>query len=141
VKYWDSSALIPLLVSEDASSRMDALLREDPAIVTWWGSPVECASALSRLERDGALAAGDVHLALARMAEAAQGWVEVPAMDDVREQAVRLLRSHRLRAGDALQLGAAIVAADFQNSQLDFVTLDARQADAAAREGFRVVGA
>lgn len=139
MKYWDSSAVIPLLVTEDSSTRMEDRLRDDPAVATWWGTPVECASALARLERDGALAADDVRNALARFREAAAGWVEVPASNDVREQAIRLLRVHPLRAADAMQLAAAIVAADFQPSALEFVTLDARQAEAAEREGFRVV--
>lgn len=66
-------------------------------------------------------------------------WVEVPASDSVREQAVRLLRVHPLRAGEALHLASAIVAADFDASALEFVTLDTRQAEAAEREGFRVL--
>ena len=27
-------------------------IRRDPVIVTWWGSRIECASALNRLERE-----------------------------------------------------------------------------------------
>lgn len=138
MKYWDSSALIRLLVTEEASGEMDALLRDDPAIVTWWGTSVECVSALARLERDGALAADDVRSALERLRQASHGWVEVPATDDVRDQAIRLLRSHRLREADALQLAAAVVASDFQASTLEFVSLDARQREAAEREGFLI---
>lgn len=139
MRYWDSSALLPLLVVEDASPRMDMMLREDPAIATWWGTPVECTSALARLERDGVLTADDVRNALERLREASSGWIEVSASYDVRTQAMRLLRVHRLRAGDALQLAAAVVASAFQPGTTDFVTLDARQADAAEREGFRVL--
>lgn len=139
MKYWDASALIPLLVAEDASPRVDAVLREDPAAATWWGTPIECASALARLERDGALGADDVRAALERLRQGMLGWIEVPASGDVREQAMRLLRVHRLRAADAVHIAAAIVAADYQASSLEFVTLDARQAEAAEREGFRVI--
>lgn len=64
---------------------------------------------------------------------------EAPASDLVREQAMRLLRAYRLRAADALQLAAAIAAADFSPGSLEFVSLDERQADAAHREGFRIV--
>jgi hypothetical protein len=46
---------------------------------------------------------------------------------------------HELRAGDALQLAAAIVASDHQTSAMEFVTLDRRLADAADKEGFRVI--
>ncbi|MFZ1888102.1 MAG: hypothetical protein WAU33_08715 [Candidatus Binataceae bacterium] len=50
------------------------------------------------------------------------------------------MRSHPLRAADALQLGAAIVAAEEEPMSLEFVTLDRKLADAAAKEGFRVLG-
>ena len=115
---------------------MDLLVQEDPAIVTWWGTTVECTSAVARLEGDGILAGGDVRAAMERLRVASQTWIEVPATTDVREQAIRLLRVHRLRATDALQLAAAIVASDFQASAIEFVTLDERQAAAAEREGF-----
>lgn len=139
MKYWDASALIPLLVREDASTRMAAALSGDPAVVTWWGTAVECVSALARLERDGALGREEVAAALGRLRAASAGWAEVPATPTVREQAMRLLRIHPLRAADALQLAAAIVASDFQPSSLEIVTLDTRQATAAEREGFRVL--
>lgn len=139
MRYWDSSALLPLLVRESGSERLAETMMQDPAIVTWWGSSVECVSAIARLERDAALARDEVTAAIARLRSASGSWAEVPASPPVREQAIRLLRLHRLRAGDALQLAAAIVAADFQPSALDVVTLDARLALAAEREGFRVL--
>ncbi len=49
--------------------------------------------------------------------------------------------THPLRAADALQLGAAIVAADGDTASLEFVTLDRRLADAALREGFPTLSA
>ncbi|HYC51423.1 MAG TPA: type II toxin-antitoxin system VapC family toxin [Gemmatimonadaceae bacterium] len=139
MKYWDSSAVLPLLVREAASDRMATLLPEDPAIVTWWGSSVECVSAIARLERESALDRADAAAALARLKAASSTWTEVPATPPVREHAIRLLRVHRLRAGDALQLAAAIIASDFQPSSLDFVTLDERLGLAAAREGFSLI--
>jgi predicted nucleic acid-binding protein len=48
---------------------------------------------------------------------------------------------HPLRAADALQLGAALFAADGDPQSLELVTLDRRLADAARREGFPVLGA
>ena len=140
MRFWDSSAVIPLLVDEATSSRADTLLREDPAVIAWWATPIECASAVCRLERDGALSADDVRGAFERMRRAIEGWIEVPASADVREQALRLLRVHRLRAADAAQLAAAIVASDFEPSTLEFVSFDLRQLEAADREGFRALG-
>lgn len=139
MRYWDSSALLPLLVHEDVSHRADELLGDDPSIVTWWGSAVECASALARREREELLAPDDATAALARLRTASAAWTEVPATPIVREQAMRLVRVHPIRAGDAMQLAAAIVAADFQSSLLEIVTFDRRLAGAAEREGFTVL--
>lgn len=138
MRYWDSSAVLPLLVRETTT---DALLREidrDSAIVTWWGTRVECASALARLSRDGQLSATDVRAAIARLDAMSQEWVEVPAIDDVRVQARRLLRAHPLRAADALQLAAAIVASDYAPGTMALLTLDTRLGSAADLEGFPV---
>jgi hypothetical protein len=138
MKYWDSSAIIPLLIREESTDRMKRVATDDPAIATWWGSTVECVSALCRLERDAHLSVADLRDAVRRLTHASASWTEVSATSTVRDQAIRLLRVHRLRAADALQLGAAIVASDFTPESLEFVTLDDRQADAADREGFRL---
>ena len=52
MKFWDSSALIPLIVPEPETRPLGALLRTDPAMAAWWGSRLECAAALARLERE-----------------------------------------------------------------------------------------
>jgi predicted nucleic acid-binding protein len=138
MRYWDSSALLPLLVGERQSGRMEQLLRDDPAVVTWWATPVECVSALARLERTGMLSSAGMRLALTRLTAASAGWMEIPASTAVRDQAIRLLRLHPLRAADALQLAAALIASNFQPDSLEFISLDGHQSEAAEREGFRV---
>ena len=52
----------------------------------------------------------------------------------VRQTAMRLLLVHDLRAGDALQLAAALTAAEGQPEALGFVTLDDRLGRAAICE-------
>lgn len=138
MRFWDSSAVVPLLCEEAESARMRALLREDPALLVWWGTPIECASALARGQRDGKVPAESAQQAISRLRDAMLEWATVPASPDVREQSIRLLRVHRLRAADAMQLAAAIVGSDFQPSALELVTLDDRRAEVADLEGFRV---
>ena len=140
MRYWDSSAIIPLLVADSASLRVREIHVADPAIATWWGTPIECVSALARLERDGVLTLAGLGSSITRIRHAIASWTEVLPSADVREQAIRLLRVHKLRAADAIQLAAAIVAADFQPGRLEFVTLDRNQGTAADKEGFRVIG-
>jgi hypothetical protein len=52
---------------------------------------------------------------------------------------MRLVATHPIRAADAMQLGAALVAVSDRPAGHDFVCGDARLASAAAREGFRVL--
>jgi predicted nucleic acid-binding protein len=105
-------------------------------MLVWWATEVECASAIARLERDGALDAAAVNEAFDRLKRLGDGWHEVEPSDAVREAAVRFLRVHSLRAADALQLAAAFVAAERRPSSLEIVTLDERLAAAARKEGF-----
>ncbi len=74
----------------------------------------------------------------ARLDELGASWQEVEPTRNVRRVARRLLRAHRMLAVDALQLGAAIVAAGVR-AVLPFLALDERLNDAAQREGFVLV--
>jgi predicted nucleic acid-binding protein len=139
VRFWDSSAIVPLLVEQSASPAVVRTAGLDGGMVTWWGTTIECVSALSRLEREGRLDAASVTIGIDRLGQIAASWVEVGPSSRVRQAAQRLLRVHPLRAGDALQLAAAVVAADGDPGSLGFVTLDGRLAEAAEREGFSVV--
>jgi uncharacterized protein len=138
IRYWDASAVVPLLVSAAQTRALDALRTSGSGMATWWGTPVECASAVARMERDALMDHRDATLALRRLAELREGWTEVMPGSPVRDQAMRLLRMHALRAADALQLAAAILASRQHPSTMEFVCLDRRLAVAAEKEGFRV---
>jgi predicted nucleic acid-binding protein len=139
VKFWDSSAIVPLLVGETTSLRLQSLARRDPDMLVWWASQVECASAMARLEREGGLEPGDASQAFQRLKPLAESWHQIEPSEIVRETAIRFLRVHSLRAADALQLAAAFVAAEGRPASLQAVTLDDRLADAMQREGFEVI--
>jgi hypothetical protein len=138
VRFWDSSALVPLLVRQGGSTEADRWLAEDPEVVTWTLTPVEVVSALWRLTREGELAE--------RTAREAEGFATalvershvVTDVERVKGIAQRLLRVHTLRAADALQLGAALVWADGAPNGLVLYSYDRRLAAAAEREGFEV---
>ena len=140
MRYWDSSAVVPLLVNEPRSKFLYAALTTDPEMVTWWGSRIECHSAIQRVVRSGSLGPSEASQAEKVLAALAARWLEIGATEIVRETAERLLRTHVLRAGDSLQLAAAVVAADFRPAQLELVCCDERLARAGRREGFPVVG-
>jgi uncharacterized protein len=139
VKFWDASAIVPLLMTETTTRAVQALATKDATMLVWWATEVECASALSRLEREGALDEAAVREAFQRLTQLTTGWHEVDPSDAIRETAVRFLRVHPLRAADALQLAAAFIAAERRPSSLEVVTLDDRLAAAARKEGFVVI--
>ena len=139
MRFWDSSAIVALLVAESFSTEVMAEYESDPEAIVWWATEVECVSALARLERDGSLDGPATVDALERLRGLAGAWREVQPIARVRQTAIRLLRVHGLRGADALQLAAAIAAAEDHPASLPLVTLDGRLAQAAEREGFRVV--
>jgi uncharacterized protein len=140
LRFWDSSALVPLVVRQRASSRMRSLYRADAGVLAWWGTRVECESAIVRLERERTLRPRSAAAARGRLDRFAATWQEVQPSEWLREHALRLLRVHELRAADALQLAAGIAAAEGRPTTLAFVCLDDRLAAAAEREGFPVAG-
>jgi len=139
MKFWDASAIVPLVLTEPTTKAVRTLAEKDPTMIVWWATEVECASAIARLECDDALDDAAATQAFQRLRQLAQTWHEVDASDPIREAAVRFLRVHPLRAADALQLAAAFIAAERRPSSLEVVTLDERLAGAARKEGFAVI--
>jgi predicted nucleic acid-binding protein len=139
VRFWDSSAVVPLVVEEERSAACRSLRRADRSMVVWALSRTEVTSAVHRLRREGRLDKAAVPMALGRLERLARGWAEVDAWDHARERAERLLAVHALTAADAMQLGAALISVRDLPKRRIFVTADARLADAAATEGFSVL--
>lgn len=139
MKFWDASSIVALLVEDAFTTAMMALLEGDSGMIAWWGTPVECVSALARQQREGTLDQEAMVAAVTRLRELQKAWHEVEPTELVRERAERLLRVHPLRAADSLQLAAAVVAADNRPSQLGIVCNDDRLTEAAQREGFTVI--
>ncbi len=137
--YWDSSALVPLLVAEARSSDCTRLLRADGAMVAWGLTPVEALSAVHRRHRERSLSHERWRRAQRRLALLRNVWNEVRDLELVAKRAERLLAAHALRAADALQLAAALVACEEHPERLSFACLDVALGAAAGREGFRVV--
>ena len=139
--YWDSSALVPLVVEEPSTRRMRRFLSEDPEVTTWIWTRTEVIGAIERRVRQGLIPPPERRPALDRLDDLAGGWDEVAEILAVRARANALLARHPLRAADAGQLGAALQAREQTGARLPFVTLDRRLALAAEREGLRVLDA
>ena len=59
MKFWDASAVLPLCLHEPHTLNLKKLSARDGAVVAWWGTAVECYSALARLRREEALTSAD----------------------------------------------------------------------------------
>jgi len=138
MNFWDSSALVPLLVTEATSDLRRTQYDADPWAVVWFGTLAEVESSLVRRQRDGQLPADAEHAARKRLTEITKQWTEVLPTEEVRARAIRLLRVHQLRAADAFQLAAALIFCREQPQHLTFLTADQRLRDAASLEGFSV---
>jgi predicted nucleic acid-binding protein len=108
VRFWDSSAVVPLIVAQAASAQVDGWLSEDPELALWTLTSVELASAIRRLVREGVLGEREANAAEARADELVKASHVIINVETVKSQARRLLRLHPLRAADAMQLAAGV---------------------------------
>lgn len=138
MRFWDSSALVTLVLDQPLTEQARELHTQDPELIVWWGSSIECASAIARLHREGALTDVEEAQARALLTTLRESWSEVQPSDAVHEQALRILRLHPLRAADAMQLAAALEWSGSPPSGV-FVSFDQRLNAAARREGFLTV--
>lgn len=139
MNFWDSSAIIALRLREPNFEVLESLLEEDPHLCFWWGTSVEFASAISRLEREGKLTPDNATTLLNDFNQLAKASQEVPPVNKLKRLAERLLRAHSLKAPDALQLAAALSVTEDHPHSIGFVCLDKRLSRAAAREGFHLL--
>ena len=139
MRYWDASALVPLVVTEPNSELVRTWLAEDDHIVTWAWSRTEITSAIERRAREGSLSRPQRREALRRFDAFAESWDEVIELLAVRSRATALLARHPLRAADAGQLGAALLIQEQLTGALTFVCLDHRLSAAAELESLHII--
>jgi len=139
VKFWDSSAIVPLCLKEQMSETVKRLIKADEDIVVWWVTRVECLSALSRRRREGVLGNNSELKAKAILSALSEEWSEVQPSEPVRQRAERLLTIHPLRSADAFQLAAALIWAQENPQGLEIVCLDQNLREAGHKEGFTLL--
>lgn len=140
--YWDTSAILALLIDEGGSQRMRQLAFQTAGLPGWTSfySLVEMESAFARRLKDGTLTED----LLPRMRVHAQKlqaalslvWADGEILDDSR----RLVFELGLRPGDALQLASARCVAK-QEPKMRFASLDRKLSEAAAAAGLAVAAA
>ncbi|HWQ32339.1 MAG TPA: PIN domain-containing protein [Blastocatellia bacterium] len=137
--FWDTSAIVPLCCFQPRTAQARQTARIYARQVVWWGTVIEAVSSLNRLVREGFLTAKESTQVFARLAYLRHRWNELLPIDEVRNQAERLLGIHKLRAADALQLAAALVWCDGRPRGRHFICADNNLSEAAEAEGFTVI--
>ncbi len=134
--FWDSSALVPLCVRQ--SHTADAIsLYKKYEVVVWWATPLEIASALARLLRMRQLDSNQFRKAQELAMDLADLWSVIQPSDSLRAKATELVTLYDLRAGDSLQLAAALEWCEQAPQGQVFLTADQKLRDAALLCGFQ----
>ena len=139
MRFWDSSAIIPLVVPEEETEIVTRLLTEDPQMLVWTLTITEIYSAVYRKIRAHQLQSTLLPSLRDRLQQVGRGWSEIIQIEGVRSRANRLLAVHPLRAADALQLAAALLAFQDRSEGAELVTFDFNLRQAAENEGFVVL--
>jgi predicted nucleic acid-binding protein len=136
--FWDSSAIVSLIIPERRSEELCAQLVGDaPAI--WWLTSLECLSAIYRRHRETPMPREILQVARERLDALTEDADTVAPTEEVRQRASRVLAVHPVRAADAIQLASALVWCKENPAGESFVCLDDRLREAARKEGFSVL--
>jgi predicted nucleic acid-binding protein len=139
VQFWDSSALLPLVVWQPPFSEQcrRAFRTTAPRAVAFLAR-VECRAAIERLVRAGTLKSTARRRALTQVDKLVAGFDVVAFSAEVEAYALELVHRYALRSLDALQLGCArtLSAGAGANMVPELLCCDRRLADAAASEGY-----
>lgn len=139
MRFWDTSALVPMIVAEPASEFVGQLIKADSEVIVAWTAPIECASACVRRHREGAVSDANLAAALGRLRDLQGHWHIAEPTPALATLAERVVVRHALRAGDAIQLASAIAVGGAGVHSLEFVCFDKRLNLAAITEGLRMI--
>jgi predicted nucleic acid-binding protein len=135
MSFWDSSAIVPLCTFESRSAAARRLWSARSQPVVWCESVVEIASAFARLRDQGTINAGALSRAEKRLWHLESIWIEISSTPTVIGLARELPGRYKLRAGDSLQLAAALVWSEGVQTR-EFVSADKKLIQAAEEAGF-----
>jgi uncharacterized protein len=136
--FWDTSAVVPLCIVQQASARLHQLHRQY-SLVVWWATPVEAQSAFARDLRSGVLTQAELQRAQQRLESLRDIWHEVEPTEPVRNLAEVLLERYPLRAADALQLAAAYTWSRNRPFRRPLISGDTKLLEAAKAVGFNTI--
>ncbi len=136
MKFWDSSAIVPLVVQQPLSKYSLTLLKSDPVQLVSFSTYCEVFSALSRLERERSLKTESFSASEHRLNILCKSWHVASFSPLVESETKRLLRIHPIKCADAFQLASAITCCERNFGAFSFVTFDEKLGNTAVKEGF-----
>jgi predicted nucleic acid-binding protein len=136
--FWDASGIVLLCVHQPSTAAARRFRTRLGPIAIWWGTSVEVRSALNRVHVEGGLSPTDLAAGLRRLSLINDASLEVTPSEAVRTLACSAIDGYGLRAGDALQLAAALVLCRERPRGRSFVCFDDKLAVAADLAGFIV---
>ena len=137
--FFDTSAIVPLCVAQPTSQTARRAYRSFERQVVAWTALIEATGAIYRAVRLGGLSESDARRAVSRLAQLEKRWIEIPAIERVRDTALSVLSTYDLRAADAVQLASALVWCRDKPRNRSFACFDQRLAAVARAVGFTAV--
>ncbi len=128
IAYFDTSAIIPLIINEPSSDRCNRVWNESSRVVSVRLLYPEVRAALAKAERMGRLSATQRAAAFVELETIITEVDHVEVTEALAHRAGELAQAHGLRGYDAVHLAAASAVAD---SDVVLVTGDADMANAA----------
>jgi uncharacterized protein len=135
IAYFDTSAMIPLLIGEPSSATCTRLWNEAARSVSIRLLYPEARAALARAERMGRITKRQHAVAVAELEKITTEIDHVEITAQLARNAGDIAQAHQLRGYDAVHLAAAMAALD---AELVVVTGDKDLADAARAQGLSV---
>jgi predicted nucleic acid-binding protein len=114
IAYFDTSAVLPLLVAEEASAKCIRLWNDSERVVSARLMYPEARAGLARAERQGRITSRQTRLAVRYLDDIEHGIDHVEITSSMARRAGQLAHDLGLRAYDAVHLAAALVVADDQ---------------------------
>ena len=136
IAYFETSALVKLLVAEPETPAAEVLWDEAAGLVTSLLTYAECRAALAAAARAGRLTRSGLRAARAELERRWRQFVRVEVGESVARAAGDLAEHHALRAYDAVHLASALEAA--RGGSLLFVSFDQTLLGAARGSGLAV---
>lgn len=137
--FWDSSALVPCLIQEEASAWARRTLQIQPRFACSAIGRIEVLSALHRSFREGRLTLLELQQSMAKLDRLLGFALLVKPTPRVLDLAARLIKVHPLRTLDAMQLAAALAWKPHAETSARFATCDELLASVARQEGLEIL--